>query len=761
MQSNIFRETDGNTRNTMVRKWFKKVTGGAGLIPMVGISSGYLRVIFGIAEYQAGFGENCDYDEALVGFMGDRVNSKRPLTINLSKRVGWMEVEKAFTGEATLRTFYSDQSNERKFYTVKASDSTSKLLLPALLQVPREHVKWLIEKSRTPWQYHEKLLKDLGGDQPDKRPTQLAVCLAFLQRACTAGSTNDTKNKSVGEMKVEPVFAGDFPVFDKWITARLDTVLGPAADSMSVIQNVIKMPEMPPTGQSPFDNSNGGGGGSVSQTGGSLQGISGSKEKAALSDVQLAALQGWCHARYLHEIPKVWTELQSTTDVEDMRDYIDAAWEESRKTLQVDLSECNKFYLDDLQVKEWKQCKFAPGGTVLVWDYLMKGMSILLMSMFSASAKLNSKEQDRIYDDTINTRTEEQAARRTKKEPREPPRSWHTLKYLINTYAIMLHALFSHRCPHFETVWAVRDVLASMRELTSVFTHTRCKLIIVHIMKDSKRYFSVKLMPKDFAGVQAFHQIAWPLSHLADVAKYIFQQQFTALEVADVPHKWKEDPTTDNNKRKATDQGARAGDGQSQWQGNSNYNRGSSNSGGLFGRAGGPDRAHDKAPDKISSRIGGLINECKQLCPTFGYRELRNVGGMDGRNFPRLAKYDDDRGNNSACNAGILGICHFHDGTCKFRRVDYKDISNEFADAVANFAGPPLQRCIEVFRSGGNQMGNFNNNNNNNGYQGGTSNQQGGQGRQGGNGNNSRVTFSQQQGGGMGRGAGWYGPRRF
>ena len=259
MQSNIFRETDGNTRNTMVRKWFKKVTGGAGLIPMVGISNGYLRVIFGIAEYQAGFGENCDYDEALVGFMGDRVKSKRPLTINLSKRVGWMEVEKAFTGEATLRTFYSDQTNERKFYTVKDSDSTSKLLLPALLQVPREHVKWLIEQSRTPWQYHEKLLKDLGGDQPDKRPTQLAVCLAFLQRACTAGSTNDTKNKSVGEMKVEPVFAGDFPAFDKWITARLDTVLGPAADSTSVIQNVIKMPEMPPTGPSPYDNSNGGG----------------------------------------------------------------------------------------------------------------------------------------------------------------------------------------------------------------------------------------------------------------------------------------------------------------------------------------------------------------------------------------------------------------------------------------------------------------------------------------------------------------------
>ena len=118
MQNNIFRETDGNTRNKMVRKWFKKVTGGAGLIPMVGISGGYLRVVFGIAEYQAGFGEDCDYDEALVGFMGDRVKSKRPLTINLSKRVGWMEVEKAFTGEATLRTFRQTNASFIRLRTV-------------------------------------------------------------------------------------------------------------------------------------------------------------------------------------------------------------------------------------------------------------------------------------------------------------------------------------------------------------------------------------------------------------------------------------------------------------------------------------------------------------------------------------------------------------------------------------------------------------------------------------------------------------------
>ena len=124
-------------------------------------------------------------------------------------------------------------------------------------------------------------------------------------------------------------------------------------------------------------------------------------------------------------------------------------------------------------------------------------------------------------------------------------------------------------------------------------------------------------MPKDFAGVQAFHQIAWPLSHLADVAKYIFQQQFTALEVADVPHKWKED-TADNNKRKANEQGSRTTGGPPQWQSSGGYGPLASGSQGTPSQNGAP-MSHDRAPDNIRSRIGGLVEECKRLCGTFQF----------------------------------------------------------------------------------------------------------------------------------------------
>ena len=742
MQDAIFREQDKTKRDPMVSKWFKKIKGGAGVFPMVCVVKGYLRVVFGLAEYMAGFGEECDYDEALIGFMGDRVKSKRPLVINLSKKVGWREEKNVFTGEATLRTFFSNKDNARKFYVVGGSDSTSTMLLPTLLQVPRQHVKWLLEQSRTPWEYHEKLLLDLGGDQPDQRPPQLATSLVFLQNACTEGKDK----KSVGEMKIEPVFSEDFKEFDRWIGARLTTVLGPSVEAGPVVQNVIKFPEQPP-GSSPFTQNGGGSTGGVHNQ---LQGGggSGTNDKAALSEVQIAALQGWCHARYIHQIPKVWTELQSTTDVADMRRFIDSAWEESRKALNIGEGECNIYYLNELQVKEFKQLKFAPGGPVLVWDYLMKGMSILLMSMYSAQAQLNSAEQDRIYDETVNTRTEEQAARRTKKEPREPPRTWHTLKSLVNTYAIMLHALFSHRCPHFESVWAIRDVLVSMRERTSVFTAYRCKLIVTHIMKDSKRYFSVHLMPKDldFDWSQVNQQVQWPLSHLAEVAKHIFLQTFAALEIADMPAKWMESGDNSNSKRKANDQGGRSGSdaGGGQWQQGSQGmlpwpqrggGTGSGSQGGASFQRSGASSQQGAPPAKIQSRVGNLLDECKRLAAPkrFGFREMRELGGLDGRFFPRLTKYEDSYGRNDLCNAGLLGICHFGGSNCRFKHVDPRDVSDEFADAVAQYVVPSLNRCIDVLRSGAHNNG-------------GPAQQQG---------------PPSQQGGGMGRGTGWNGPRRF
>ena len=58
----------------------------------------------------------------------------------------------------------------------------------------------------------------------------------------------------------------------------------------------------------------------------------------------------------------VWTELQSTNDVDDARSYINTAWDESRKTLNLGKDECNDFFLEDQTVKDGRSASLHRGG---------------------------------------------------------------------------------------------------------------------------------------------------------------------------------------------------------------------------------------------------------------------------------------------------------------------------------------------------------------------------------------------------------------
>ena len=66
--------------------------------------------------------------------------------------MGWVVEKDTITSEATLRTFYSTEGNNKKFYTLAADDAKEDALLPTLLYIPRGLIKFLVEKPRTPWE---------------------------------------------------------------------------------------------------------------------------------------------------------------------------------------------------------------------------------------------------------------------------------------------------------------------------------------------------------------------------------------------------------------------------------------------------------------------------------------------------------------------------------------------------------------------------------------------------------------------------------
>lgn len=536
-----------------------------------------------------------------------------------------------------------------------------------------------------------------------------------------AASQGGAPRKSIKDMVLEPVLTDGLPALQQWLEGRLDTVLGPqngGAGTNAVVQNVTYQYNKPPPGTTPFGNTT-----QEAESGvGSTQSTSttNKSDKGELSPLQLAALKGWSRAVYDHELPVIWSQLQGTNDVDDARTYINDAWDKSRKELGLDIGECTSFYLEDQTVKDWKKCKFAPGGSIPVWEYLMKGMSILLCTNFSTEAQLKSQDREQAWNETPYTRSTEEAARRLRREPRQPPMTWSPLKYLINTYVIFIHALFTAECPHFKSVWATRDVLVTMRERKEHFNKHRCALIVYHIIKDSRQFFSESLMPRDFASQivgqpKARNEIMWPETHLYDLAKHIFKLQLSALEVADLPEKWRpkeatptDDKDSKDGKRPAQESGGRAQGGPGTWRDQSHrFSDGGSQSGGYrFGGGGTFDgrntggTRHDTMPPQIREHLGKAMEECLRLCPTFGSNELREFGNVEMWDLPMLKDYSSHQGSNYACNQGLLGLCRFQDGSCKFKRVDPRDLAPDFVRAFVDVVGPALDKCIEALRQG-------------------------------------------------------------
>lgn len=320
--------------------------------------------------------------------------------------------------------------------------------MPILLLVPRGGVKWLIEKPRTPMEYHNYLVDKLGGKDVDSRPKTLLLSLLWCRIASLASL--DDENKSSAELRLNSVF-DDTEALSTWLTARLETTMGPATHHQAQTQQIYFQapPSVPPP--SGFSQNVGG----DAAAGGTVSNLT----KPKLSEMGLAALKGFCKTMSLNGIPLLWSNWQTTSCPKELRRYFDEAYITAIEELGIDKSETCVYFLEDSTLKDWKGLDFAPGGGNLIWDWLMKGLSILLLMTWATADKLEAEAEQALYDETEGTRTEGQARRRAKKDVRTPPAEWAKLKALVNTYCITLWAVCDRSCPHFEGSWLVRQAI--------------------------------------------------------------------------------------------------------------------------------------------------------------------------------------------------------------------------------------------------------------------------------------------------------------
>jgi len=432
--------------------------------------------------------------------------------------------------------------------------------------------------------------------------------------------------------------------------------------------------------------------------------ITGGK-KVELTELQESALQGFCGAMRRSGIPPVWSKILNASSLGEVRRFVLEAFEETRKALGIDKSDLTQFYLDDVWLKELQKLSFAPGGEILVFEWLMRGISILSLMNWTASDIFYENTENEIYSQTSNTRTEEQVRRYNAKEVREPPREWSKVKALFNTYCILLRALFTMYCEHFQTCWTLRNAIANMNgENEKHFNAERgylCKLVVWHALTDSRQFFACELMPSAFDQANDFRSVLGrPVSHLTQVALDVSRLRIHSLEVMNFPSKWRGD---DNSKKRfPNEQGGRSTGGPRDWKG-AQYGDGF-RGGNAFG--GGGDKDHDRptqpkgghkhgpAPKAIYSKLERIIKDVKHKFQRVSLKEIVAASKMRYEDFPTLPGYKTKDGRSSICYVSLLGLCNFDEKTCYNTRVEEKDLTDEFVKKFVDTMGPALEAYV-------------------------------------------------------------------
>ena len=685
-------ESDSTTAKMQEADFLSKVVGGGQLFGWVCMRGKFLRLIHSVGIYAGDLIDVCEYDGHVIGFTGDRTDTARPTAVTLGTEVEWKEDEGVITSESSFISFFASEGNAQKLYTPTADDDKAKVAFPLLLMVPRGLMGWLSQRPRTAMAYRRKMLDILGGENADARPAELELSLAWLLWASTMDATT---KKSRADLHFDQVFVEDCAALMKWTTDRVDTTLGRVEEKGegAAVHHIYHTAA--PAGPSPY--------GGQTQGQGSQRTLADSTEKHEISKQMKARLMGYCAHTMESQLPVVWTEMGTTSDTKDLRGTVMAAWGRSRATLGIDPSECYSFYLEDKYVKEVKSGDFAPGGAMPVWEYLMRGMVPLVCMNWTTAQSLQAADEATAYETAAHTRTTAQVLAQMRGTPRDPPKAWSCLKYMTNTFAVLIHALFSKTCPFFASLWRLRETICSMKDYKDNFTPELCAQLTFHMIKDSRFFFSVELRVEDIEKIRRGEDVTWPTSDLTNVSLQLRGLSVNALMTDDLPQQWRTKPS-----RQLADQGQRDAGGPREWR-----NTGGAGGAGTSPRRGGgrvtnhayPNGAqnagrghsevrHDEGlPQGLVGELGVLVRELKQRNPRANMRELRELGGYDLRRLPVMPRRD-------GCYGALLGLCNFTDRTCHFRKVPEADLSAAFLRDFAREMKPVLERTVQALGRG-------------------------------------------------------------
>jgi len=467
--------------------------------------------ICGIAPFSAGFLTSSEHNEKVIGMISDRTEHSEAAPghfSNAKKFWKYYTCKGVKSSAIALSSFYEKDENKNKFFEEndgdEEGDKETFKFMPEFLIIPQELIAWFLETEPTAFELYRKLTSLYANDAV---PEEVEFALNWCLCACA-------KNTECKQDATPILFSTKEEECARWFKTRIETLMGPRHAPTPPRTPAPATPGPAPT-----------------------PAVTPSPKKKFI-DPTLAfesTVTILSNTSDPKQVSPTWDELLKAGDLPEAVITVRSAVEDMRKQLHVVDGQAPDLDYEQI-IADLKALRLAPGGTAFAYMKLGEGMSVVQCRQLTPT-EISNRDARNAAAHTASegrTLTYENALNLQRRDPTDPAASYLQLMKCITAYGVLVAVIFTVDCPHFEEVWALREIIADKdRYEDDYFTAHTCRLIIFAILKDAHQYFKNTYQ----ASTLQQARIPFPRSDLRATGHHI--AALTALpQPLDFPNKW-------------------------------------------------------------------------------------------------------------------------------------------------------------------------------------------------------------------------------
>lgn len=669
--------------------------------------SPFVHLIHSVGIYPRVPGADPDWQGKSVGFLGDRTKFANPQMVELGRTTAWgWEDQQVSRDGIAMTAYYGDTANRERFWTPAPDAPRQRTVCPRMLALPPDCAVYCATARRTPGELYAYVTRLLSSST-ELEPGAFELILDWCCMAAQPGSGTNSGSSLLSF--VTPAIMGTSEHLQEWAHHRLATTLPPATTINSSFS-----PDGG-RGRQLFGEGTGGTGTAreapvsmvaqvtaavvAAMRAGEAQAVSTAdrttkEEQKPYSEYQLAKLKGFSCIRNEAHLQPIWEYFRSTKDVDAQRTKLlqeMRAWARSHD-VQINRS----LYFDKSTMDDIVKLEFCPGTPTAYLSTAEQGISILICRPRTGNETADIRSREQAVKFTEKNQSLSEALLLGKRDPRQPPNSYHELKLDLGTFCALLWTLFGDRCDYYDNCFALYNMLDSESVFANAqnFTAQICRQITWAVLNDSRQFFFRTLTTDDFSA----GRVTWPTSLLMQIVGADVHA-CREIRMGNFPDKWGPRSTVGSlvtgSSAKGTAQGTTytgavpaglppalpttfPGSPPAVTQG-----VGSSNERPVF------IRQTDIHPT-IKALMSPYITHFKSV----QFRLLCKAAGVTEADLPTLPKYVAN-GRNGMCYSYILGKCQGKVcGRAQGGHVPVGELSDTFATELCSKLAPGVERRL-------------------------------------------------------------------